>query len=63
MSVHDDLESLDSISRNNQHAQALQESADTAKVLAALEETGATHADTRGATLDDVKRAIGRRSD
>jgi uncharacterized membrane protein len=49
--------------RHDAHAQALQESADTAKVLAALEETGATHADTRGATLDDVKRAIGRRSD
>ncbi len=35
--------------RHDAHAEALQESADTAKVLAALEETGATQADTHGA--------------
>ncbi len=35
--------------RHDAHAEALQESADTAKVLAALEETGATQADTPGA--------------
>jgi len=35
--------------RHDAHAEALQESADTAKVLAALEETGATQAYTPGA--------------
>jgi uncharacterized membrane protein len=35
--------------RHDAHAEALQESADTAKVVAALEETGATLADTPGA--------------
>ncbi len=34
--------------RHDAHAEALQESADTAKVLAALEKTGATQADTPG---------------
>ncbi len=48
--------------RHDAHAQALQESADTAKVLAALEETGATHADTSGGTPDDDKRATQKRS-
>jgi uncharacterized membrane protein len=44
--------------------QALQESADTAKVLAALEETGATRADTPGTgAANEENRAAAKRSD
>ena len=48
--------------RHDAHAQALQESADTAKVLAALEETGATRADRPGAAADEARRAGAKRS-